>query len=96
MIYAFVFETDRAYGGPEEGGWYFDCGEPIDHPLNRVFATIEEARAYQQEVAPILDAQNREEGRRDPNSVLSRGNYLNLEVWHTVPAPYPATRPTYS
>jgi hypothetical protein len=22
-----VYECDRAYGGPEEGGWWYDCGE---------------------------------------------------------------------
>ncbi len=26
MIYANVYEMDRSYGGPEEGGWYFDIG----------------------------------------------------------------------
>jgi hypothetical protein len=24
-----VYELDRAYGGPEEGGWYFDAGQLI-------------------------------------------------------------------
>ncbi len=24
-----VYECDRAYGGPEEGGWYYDCGDII-------------------------------------------------------------------
>ena len=27
--YANAYLTDRLYGGPEEGGWYYDCGEPI-------------------------------------------------------------------
>ena len=24
-----VYLVDRAYGGPEEGGWYYDTGEPV-------------------------------------------------------------------
>jgi len=27
--YANAYLTDRLYGGPEEGGWYYDCGEPV-------------------------------------------------------------------
>ena len=27
---ASIHLVDRAYGGPEEGGWYFDYGEPDD------------------------------------------------------------------
>lgn len=27
--YVNVYEVDRNYGGPEEGGWWFDSGEPI-------------------------------------------------------------------
>jgi len=27
--YANAYLTDRLYGGPEEGGWYYDVGEPI-------------------------------------------------------------------
>lgn len=25
-----VYETDRAYGGPEEGGWWYTVGELVD------------------------------------------------------------------
>lgn len=24
-----VYEVDRAYGGPEEGGWWYDCGDLV-------------------------------------------------------------------
>lgn len=27
--YANAYLTDRLYGGPEEGGWWYDCGEPV-------------------------------------------------------------------
>lgn len=27
--YANAYLTDRLYGGPEEGGWWYDTGEPV-------------------------------------------------------------------
>ena len=27
--YANAYMTDRVYGGPEEGGWYYTAGEPV-------------------------------------------------------------------
>lgn len=27
--YLNVYEVTRYYGGPEEGGWWFDAGEPV-------------------------------------------------------------------
>lgn len=32
-----LYRIDRAYGGPEEGGWWYDTGD-LDRPL-RVCAT---------------------------------------------------------
>lgn len=29
VLYANAYLTDRLYGGPEEGGWWYDTGEPI-------------------------------------------------------------------
>lgn len=40
-----VYELDRHYGGPEEGGWWYDSGEPI---LSAPFSNEKEAAAYQE------------------------------------------------
>jgi hypothetical protein len=29
VTYVNVYEVDRAYGGPEEGGWYYDAGRLV-------------------------------------------------------------------
>lgn len=29
VLYANAYHTDRLYGGPEEGGWYYDVGSPV-------------------------------------------------------------------
>lgn len=52
-----VYETDRAYGGPEEGGWWYDCGHMIDCWKIRGFDNIEEARKYQQELRDFYIAE---------------------------------------
>ncbi|MAG73876.1 hypothetical protein CL620_06170 [archaeon] len=30
MYYVNVYELDRVYGGPEEGGWWYTSGEAMD------------------------------------------------------------------
>jgi len=25
-----IYEIGQAYGGPEEGGWWYTCGEPVE------------------------------------------------------------------
>ena len=29
-VYVTVWHTEQAYGGPEEGGWYYQQGEPVE------------------------------------------------------------------
>lgn len=40
--YVNVYRLDRAYGGPEEGGWYYDCGDPV---ASVPFDSVREAEA---------------------------------------------------
>lgn len=28
-VYLNTYKTWQAYGGPEEGGWWYECGEPV-------------------------------------------------------------------
>jgi len=32
-VYLNTYETYQAYGGPEEGGWWYECGEPVQSVL---------------------------------------------------------------
>jgi hypothetical protein len=32
-VYLNTYETWQAYGGPEEGGWWYECGEPVQSIL---------------------------------------------------------------
>lgn len=95
---AAIYTEDRYYGGPEEGGWWYNAGEPVLRDaelaiLARFFNTQEEAYAYGQKVlTPVCEKRN--EGRRPISSMASNGQY----TWHVLrglPAEYPEERPHY-
>jgi len=90
-----IFMVDRAYGGPEEGGWYYDCGEPADEYCEhtRGFADDATADNYASELNSSL-VQELNRGRRSINSVLSEGQYAAI-VCEGNPKRYPETRPHY-
>jgi hypothetical protein len=45
-----VYTAERAYGGPEEGGWWYDCGGLVDPGKIKVFDNYQEAYDYSQEL----------------------------------------------
>lgn len=94
MYYINFYITNKVYGGPEEGGWWFDVGEPLEDPLNKKFEKWNDARDYKnsKEVQDRLLELN--EGCHEPGSMLCDG-------WHEVfvdpepPRAYPEKRPHY-
>ena len=89
-----LYLIDRAFGGREEGGWWYDCGQPVLHPLNRVFETYEEAQKYRWECVAVEAQLN--EGLPSIDSVLSQGQYrFYVEDEGELPAPFPAVKPHY-
>jgi hypothetical protein len=100
-----LYKNDRARGGPEEGGWYYDCGEWIrpsledrgfqNYDIPRYFTNEDDANEYARRGNDYLnDTVN--VGRRDISSVLSEGRY-EMEVMRgdTPPEYWPAQRPHY-
>jgi hypothetical protein len=92
MFSVHLFKLDRAYGGREEGGWWYDCGYPEDHPLNKVFSTKAEAIAYRDSIAGEADRMN--DGLPSIDSVLCEGVYCFL-INEGEAEPFPAVRPRY-
>lgn len=93
MSYVVAFyEIDRAYGGPEEGGWWYDCGQ-----LVRVaWVCKSEDRAYQKarRANALLDHLQR--SLRPVSSVAyAGGRYAAIVHKGTAPRAYPETRPHY-
>ncbi|MFG1250071.1 hypothetical protein [Xanthobacter flavus] len=93
MSYVIAFyEVDKAYGGPEEGGWWFDTGT-----LVRVFAVSRSetrANAIARRANGLLARLQR--SKRSVGSVLYDGGRHEAHVYeNTAPAHFPDTRPHY-
>lgn len=92
-----IYLIDRAYGGPEEGGWYYDCGTPYLEPEAalhmRAFDRLEKAIDYAEYLnVGVLPAWN--EDRPEISSVLSEGRYKAF--WSEgFPQPFPTSHPHY-
>ncbi len=87
-----LYEIDRAYGGPEEGGWWYDCGE-----LRRVLRVVPGADAAYDLAARANRLMERlQRGKRDVGSVIYAGGRYAAEVFEeTAPRAFPETRPHY-
>lgn len=91
-----VYLVDRAFGGPEEGGWYYDCGEPVvgeEFPIPVIVRSWNEAQLVKTEMQKILNA-TVNVGRRPIWSVLSQGTY-DAVITAGFPEPFPEAQPHY-
>ncbi|GMN04454.1 hypothetical protein [Erythrobacter sp. MTPC3] len=87
------YEIDRAFGGPEEGGWWFDTGTLIR--LHSVHRNDNAAWAVANRANRLLERLQR--GKRGVDSVIYEGGQYRAFVFADVPpAHFPATAPTYS
>ena len=48
--YVNTYATTRNYGGPEEGGWFYEGGQPVG---TVAFSTEREARAHAQTIVRV-------------------------------------------
>jgi hypothetical protein len=79
-----IYLVDRAYGGPEEGDWYYDCGVIVTEVLDgipvpemvRLFAAdqLDAAHVWSGVLQAKLDT-TVNVGRPSIGSVLSQGRY---------------------
>jgi hypothetical protein len=94
MFSVSIHLVDRAFGGPEEGGWWFDYGEPDGEfwSYTRLFATEEEAVEYGETLNPVIRRLNR--GRPEISSVLSKGEYRWV-IQDGYPHVWPHSKPHY-
>jgi hypothetical protein len=98
-----VYLEDRQYGGPEEGGWWYDAGELVTDAAFYVDNLITPPMAYADpdvaagvEVALqlLLDA-GPNVGRRPTSSMASTGRYVARVEDFPPPLRYPAETPHY-
>ena len=87
--YVNVYLEDRAYGGPEEGGWYYDCGEPVS---SIACDNDTEVSMYRRLMGEWCDKQNKD--RPPVHSVASEGVFVSV-VEDNPARGYPSERPYY-
>lgn len=76
-LYVNVYLWDQAYGGPEEGGWWYSTYDPEE---SIKCASVEEAERILEEKRAWCEEENLT--RRHPSSVLSDGHYVvELDAW---------------
>jgi hypothetical protein len=87
------YDTDRAYGGPEEGGWWYDTGTFV-RVVGLYFDEAAAIRA-QQRANRLLDRLQRH--RTPVSSVNYTGGRHRAFVFTGLPpASFPEVRPSYS
>ena len=103
VIVALVHK-DRAFGGPEEGGWYYDTFTPSEDPEHlqhmRVFRVSDTDAYYIYQIIDQLETIIRGEGWNDglhkPESVLSEGQWLEPYAFiDELPCCIPKAKPTF-
>ena len=96
-----VTHVTREYGGPEEGGWYYNHYVPVEGVIEESGVTIspiitrDEKRAIDdcRKMQQLLDATINKD-LRPLSSVLSTGRY-HAQVFDGYPKEEPAERPHY-
>ncbi|WP_230771773.1 hypothetical protein [Sphingomonas sp. Leaf4] len=87
------YETDRAYGGSEEGGWYFDCGTFVR--AITIHTSEDTALRVMARANRLLDRLQRY--KLPVDSCIYRGGRHRVCVFDGIPpARFPVERPRYS
>jgi len=97
-----IYLVDRAYGGPEEGGWWYDCGERQDMVFDNiqpglllsVHLSEDDAIARCEFVQDRLNT-GPNVGRREISSMASTGRYYAEVHRGYPPHHYPERTPHY-
>ena len=89
-----VYLVELAYGGPEEGGWWYDCGEPAPEykASTKTFDDAVKAYEYAEELRAMLKPINEERG---PKSNVNSEGVFEVHMTKGAPAPFPKVRPHY-
>lgn len=97
-----LYLVDRHYGGPEEGGWWYDAGQRVDtHYYGAADVAFPTIHASEQSAAEACRRANEmyeeglNRGRRPISSVLSEGRFLFMVRDGYPPARWPECKPRY-
>jgi len=90
MLYVNAYSVQRCYGGPEEGGWWFDAGEPIEGIVLPEGSTQEQIEAAKQQ----LYEKHGWASKYSRSSVLGDEDF-EVYVESQLGTAFPTTRPRY-
>ena len=80
------YNTWVAYGGPEEGGWYYECGEPV-----RTHCVFSKKQAIREAIDYYFQALQDHESEEDSCGWRN----FSVEYDTEYAKPYPTERPYY-
>ena len=89
--YVNEYEVDKKYGGPEEGGWYYDTGRFIkchgifDFDIGAALLTA----------GKEVYLQDKRKGLHPPDSVLSEGRWPVMYIERSEGRDFPKQVPHY-
>ena len=88
-LYVNCYMIDQAYGGPEEGGWWYTVGRPVE---SRLADNEEDAALMYNDRKIYWDGHNKD--RPEIYSVLSEGRFTVLRESHYARI-FPDVKPHY-
>ncbi len=97
MFYVHKYDIGQVYGGPEEGGWWYKAGEPVEDWTPLEFQTEQMALV----ACRGLNIEERARAEREEDygytSVLSyRSDHYEYDISESpVPVAFPENRPYY-
>lgn len=96
-VYVNVYELDRAYGGPEEGGWWYDIGT-FEAGMSLTLPGTADAAVVRQLadlLLLLLDASAQAEGTPPVGYSNYRGGRYGVRVEDSPGRDWPASTPRY-
>jgi len=90
-----IYMIDKAYGGPEEGGWWYTYGSPEEEHAHHTkhFEDYDAANRYSEMLYNLI-VKPLNEGRKSIDSMLSEGIY-DTYIQDGDPRPFPDQVPHY-
>lgn len=90
-----VYDCAQRYGGPEEGGWWYDCGSLVR--IMRTFHHEESAYAYCRKLNAKLESRvyGPNQDKVEYTSVISNGEYQARLFDDFAPKGFPDRKPHY-
>jgi hypothetical protein len=93
--YLNVYEVIQAWGGPEEGGWWYNCGTPLESVRADNDEQQKEALVRLEQRYAMNDQSDWDRERKRGKSSSAGGYDITIYVERNFAEPFPQRRPHY-